>query len=186
MSYDILSKASVSPSKMRLQFSIWSSQVILRNTQITRNILRGFLSEVSVGLSKDVFVILPFVFMFYVIHKSHTVSWSSWTPWSACSASCGGGLQKRIRFCPRQAEHRRGCYGAGVQVRRCGLQPCFGECVESCRSLAAREAKERQTLINNMEMFNGAQRQITIDHLRNDVMQHTRTPFSTIPGSNSM
>ena len=27
---------------------------------------------------------------------------------------------------------------------------------------------------------------VVIDHLRNDVMQHTRTPFPTIPGLNSM
>ena len=33
--------------------------------------------------------------------------------------------------------------------------------------------------------FNAAEDE-TIDHLRNDVMQHTRTPFPTIPGSNSM
>ena len=27
---------------------------------------------------------------------------------------------------------------------------------------------------------------VTMDHLRNDAMQHTRTPFPTIPGSNFM
>ena len=48
-------------------------------------------------------------------------------------------------------------------------------------------AAEKGTLVQTRERKSGETKKVaTVDNFRNDIMQHTRTPFLTIPGSNSM
>ncbi|XP_053322587.1 SCO-spondin-like [Spea bombifrons] len=46
--------------------------------------------------------------------------WSEWSPWSACSVSCGGGEQIRVREC-----HREECHGRAIQTKACNNQVCL-------------------------------------------------------------
>lgn len=54
--------------------------------------------------------------------NSYEDKWGAWGPWSECSASCGGGTQKKIRLCEGRA-----CQGSGVQTRSCNVQPCHSK-----------------------------------------------------------
>ncbi|KAM9651443.1 SCO-spondin-like [Trichechus inunguis] len=46
-------------------------------------------------------------------------AWDAWGPWEACSASCGGGEQLRVRHCARPP-----CPGPARQSRTCHTQVC--------------------------------------------------------------
>uniref|UniRef100_A0A8D2L3M7 SCO-spondin n=1 Tax=Varanus komodoensis TaxID=61221 RepID=A0A8D2L3M7_VARKO len=52
--------------------------------------------------------------------------WAEWTSWSACSASCGLGLQNRHHFCTEPPPSGLGapCLGPAHEERPCHLQPC--------------------------------------------------------------
>nr|XP_014293066.1 protein kinase C-binding protein NELL1-like isoform X2 [Halyomorpha halys] len=50
------------------------------------------------------------------------VGWDEWSDWSACSSSCGDGVQQRWRYCLLQA----GCQGYNKQSRKCNTFPCRG------------------------------------------------------------
>ncbi|KAK3550975.1 hypothetical protein QTP70_011460 [Hemibagrus guttatus] len=71
--------------------------------------------------------------------------WSDWTPWSACSVSCGAGLQSRYRFCsnPERAGAGLPCLGPDRQDQVCVQTACsrnggwsewtsWTECTKSC------------------------------------------------------
>ncbi|CAH3124523.1 unnamed protein product [Pocillopora meandrina] len=53
-------------------------------------------------------------------------NWSAWAEWSDCSASCGGGIQGRRRYCinPPPKNGGRDCSGKGYDVQRCNTQGC--------------------------------------------------------------
>ncbi|XP_067846589.1 hemicentin-1 isoform X2 [Heptranchias perlo] len=55
-------------------------------------------------------------------------NWGPWLAWNDCSASCGGGEQRRLRLCnnPLPSSGGRSCPGDGSQVSRCKVQPCPG------------------------------------------------------------
>lgn len=55
-------------------------------------------------------------------------NWGPWQTWNDCSATCGGGEQKRLRLCnnPVQLNGGRSCPGDSSQVSRCKTQPCPG------------------------------------------------------------
>ncbi|XP_068939311.1 SCO-spondin-like [Petaurus breviceps papuanus] len=55
-------------------------------------------------------------------------AWTSWDPWGPCSASCGGGQQRRWRSCTDPPPKNGGapCPGAPEESLPCGLQPCSG------------------------------------------------------------
>uniref|UniRef100_A0A4W3JWV4 Hemicentin 1 n=1 Tax=Callorhinchus milii TaxID=7868 RepID=A0A4W3JWV4_CALMI len=55
-------------------------------------------------------------------------NWGPWLAWSDCSASCGGGEQRRVRLCnkPLPSSGGRSCPGDASQVSRCKGQPCPG------------------------------------------------------------
>ena len=49
------------------------------------------------------------------------------------------------------------------------------------------DAAEKKNIVQIRERKSGETKKAAIiDNFSNDVMQHTRTPFRTIPGSNSM
>ncbi|XP_053385726.1 uncharacterized protein LOC123538063 [Mercenaria mercenaria] len=70
--------------------------------------------------------------------------WSSWGSWGTCSASCGDGMQSRLRTCtnPRPSLLGRYCDGSPEQVTMCNNKPCtdggwsswgsWGTCSASC------------------------------------------------------
>uniref|UniRef100_A0A8C9R6U4 Hemicentin-1 n=1 Tax=Scleropages formosus TaxID=113540 RepID=A0A8C9R6U4_SCLFO len=55
-------------------------------------------------------------------------NWGPWQPWGACSASCGGGEQTRVRLCnsPPPTNEGRSCPGDSSQLSRCNIQACPG------------------------------------------------------------
>ena len=70
--------------------------------------------------------------------------WTDWTDWTQCSASCGGGVQKRIRDCilPKnnQGSNDFGCDGDTWEMRPCNEDDCpvwtdwtpWSPCTKSC------------------------------------------------------
>ena len=62
--------------------------------------------------------------------------WTNWQPWSICTQTCGGGLQRRARYC----RNGNTCPGPGSEERRCQTDPCpywdkwsdFSTCSETC------------------------------------------------------
>ncbi len=84
--------------------------------------------------------------------------WSPWTEWGQCTATCGGGIEKRIRDCllPRtrngNGTNLHGCDGETWEMRPCNEQGCptwtewtsWTECSRSCgggRRVRLRECK---------------------------------------------
>ncbi|XP_067679122.1 A disintegrin and metalloproteinase with thrombospondin motifs adt-1-like isoform X3 [Haliotis asinina] len=50
--------------------------------------------------------------------------WESWLPWSACSESCGGGIQERERECQGPLHAGKECEGAQIESRDCNNHTC--------------------------------------------------------------
>lgn len=50
-------------------------------------------------------------------------TWSSWSIWEACSQSCGGGRQKRVRRC-KSFTAQMTCQGENSQAVSCNTHPC--------------------------------------------------------------
>ena len=54
--------------------------------------------------------------------------WTDWTDWTQCSASCGGGVQKRIRDCilskDSSGSNDYGCIGDTWEMRPCNENDC--------------------------------------------------------------
>lgn len=51
-------------------------------------------------------------------------TWSEWSLFSECSASCGQGVQRRIRQCLGKASDGKPCPGNDYELRLCGNSPC--------------------------------------------------------------
>ncbi|KAL3861720.1 hypothetical protein ACJMK2_007744 [Sinanodonta woodiana] len=52
-------------------------------------------------------------------------AWSEFSSWSTCSATCGGGIQKRYRYCNNPIPHGGNyCEGSDVQQEICKEFPC--------------------------------------------------------------
>ncbi|XP_050723288.1 hemicentin-1-like isoform X2 [Eriocheir sinensis] len=71
--------------------------------------------------------------------------WSSWSPWGPCTATCGGGRQRRFRTCdsPSPSQGGRACTGSDTDSEACNSHQCpvaggwgpWGEwssCSETC------------------------------------------------------
>ncbi|KAL1139741.1 hypothetical protein AAG570_006719, partial [Ranatra chinensis] len=54
--------------------------------------------------------------------------WGEWTHWSACSRSCGGGVETSHRSCNNPLPSRGGryCIGNWLRHKMCATQPCLG------------------------------------------------------------
>ena len=56
-------------------------------------------------------------------------AWSIWLPWVTCSASCGPGIQTRLRFCnsPPPSFGGKDCNSSdSVMTQACYLKECKG------------------------------------------------------------
>ena len=53
--------------------------------------------------------------------------WLEWSVWSACSVSCGGGIQERTRGQIPPQHDGKPCVGDNVDTRTCNNNPCPGE-----------------------------------------------------------
>ena len=53
-------------------------------------------------------------------------SWGTWSSWGSCSATCGGGSQRRTRECDNPAPAAGGseCPGSGEEVLSCNTETC--------------------------------------------------------------
>lgn len=49
--------------------------------------------------------------------------WSSWSTWGACSQTCGGGIQRRVREC-KFSIIDMDCQGENSQAASCNTEPC--------------------------------------------------------------
>ncbi|RDD36819.1 SCO-spondin, partial [Trichoplax sp. H2] len=56
-------------------------------------------------------------------------NWGSWMPWSECSKPCGGGSQRRARFCNNPAPSTNGidCKGSSLETKTCNDKICSSE-----------------------------------------------------------
>uniref|UniRef100_F1KZ96 A disintegrin and metalloproteinase with thrombospondin motifs 3 n=1 Tax=Ascaris suum TaxID=6253 RepID=F1KZ96_ASCSU len=55
--------------------------------------------------------------------RLHAPMWSAWSSWSACSATCGGGISRRVRVCSLN----RRCVGISSDKRICKTPPCLSK-----------------------------------------------------------
>jgi len=75
--------------------------------------------------------------LYHCVHKSFFLSSvdcgvSDWSAWSACSASCGGGVQKATRTISQQSMHGgAACPSSLSKTRACNTQGCPQACVVS-------------------------------------------------------
>ena len=72
------------------------------------------------------FTVLNSLFSYFIVDGG----WGAWGSWQHCSATCGEGLEERVRQCDSPPPVHRGAYceGDGVERRRCKLQECPGIC----------------------------------------------------------
>ena len=82
--------------------------------------------------------------------------WTEWTDWTQCSASCGGGVQKRVRDCilPKNSgSNDYGCAGEPWEMRSCNDKDCpiwtdwsdWSPCTRSCGG--GKRVKTRQCVL---------------------------------------
>ncbi|KAM9324527.1 hemicentin-1 [Gastrophryne carolinensis] len=87
---------------------------------------------------------------------------SEWLPWQSCSASCGQGVQKRMRLCNNPAPANGGlyCEGEEFEIRDCQNKPCpadgvwsdwssWEECSKTCGG--GKKTRTRTCNIPSME-----------------------------------
>lgn len=71
------------------------------------------------------------LFYFYVLHILVNGNYTAWSAWEECSATCGGGIQQRVRTCtyPSPANGGKDCtaLGPAVETKDCNSQPCPSE-----------------------------------------------------------
>lgn len=55
--------------------------------------------------------------------------WSEWSNWTACSASCGTGVQVKFRFCtnPKPQAGGDSCHGKNAVFKNCEIAKCIPE-----------------------------------------------------------
>ncbi|XP_044178032.1 coadhesin-like [Acropora millepora] len=94
--------------------------------------------------------------------------WSSWSAWTACSKTCGKGIQTRTRICdnPKPANNGTFCLGDGVQEQICntsiacqetGIWTSWSSCSKTC----GKGMQKRQRFYNDTKQdYNGTSGQI--------------------------
>ena len=86
----------------------------------------------SVGKWRDHYKIICYCFIyFYILHILVNGNYTAWSAWEECSATCGGGIQQRVRTCtyPSPANGGKDCtaLGPAVETKDCNSQPCPSE-----------------------------------------------------------
>ena len=89
-----------------------------------------------------VLFIVYFVSMYFfaaaiLVNKVCILGWRSWSDWSACSTTCGGGIQRRRRTCKLTAER---CEGDTDQQRTCNQFHCTGQSLLSSATISQCDA----------------------------------------------
>ena len=57
-------------------------------------------------------------------------SWSEWTAWGACSATCNGGTQDRVRVITmEESGGGNQCTGDNIDFQSCMTDPCPGKLI---------------------------------------------------------
>ena len=90
-----------------------------------------------------VLFIVYFVSMYFyfdaaiLVSKVCILGWRSWSDWSACSTTCGGGIQRRRRTCKLTAER---CEGDTDQQRTCNQFHCTGQSLLSSATISQCDA----------------------------------------------
>ena len=67
--------------------------------------------------------ILFFPFNYLAAVDGH---WGPWSRFTACTASCGIGIQRRVRICndPYPVNGGQPCLGENVEIKRCRIRLC--------------------------------------------------------------
>ncbi|KAK3583750.1 hypothetical protein CHS0354_022782 [Potamilus streckersoni] len=90
-------------------------------------------------------------------------AWSDFGPWSSCSVTCGGGTQKRYRYCNNPIPHGGAyCVGSSEEQQSCNTQSCSVDGIfsawsefSSCVSVNACRGKKTRTRTCNYPINNG-------------------------------
>ena len=84
-------------------------------------------AEVLVSLSTcfPSTVLCYFAFVFILL-AAVDGGWGHWTMYTACSHSCGNGMQSRYRYCnsPRPSDGGQWCNGDERDIRPCHVAAC--------------------------------------------------------------
>jgi len=76
----------------------------------------------------DMYVVGYFKFHIGVENRLHMLSewpeWSVWSTWIRCSATCGGGVQRRQRFCDGNVPGSKYCMGKTEEFQQCNTGRC--------------------------------------------------------------
>ncbi|XP_076821195.1 uncharacterized protein LOC143467999 [Clavelina lepadiformis] len=116
-------------------------------------------------------------------------TWLDWDDWSECSASCGGGVEKRTRLCDGV-----GCEGDKEQARSCNSEPCpvlgawriLAPCSSTCGTgvqLKARDCNDTNTKLSCPEANSTALRKVEqCTSYCGDVVMTSESACSAYPG----
>ncbi|XP_019908484.3 hemicentin-1 isoform X2 [Esox lucius] len=79
--------------------------------------------------------------------------YSNWEEWGSCSATCGRGVQQRIRLCnnPEPADGGRSCGGPSLDSRECQTGLCPGEAPRKARGSLIGMVNEREFGVSFLE-----------------------------------
>lgn len=69
-----------------------------------------------------------FELLLFLYHSQVNGNYASWSAWKDCSATCGGGIQQRLRSCTNPVPKNGGkdCndLGPALETKNCNSQPC--------------------------------------------------------------
>ena len=72
-----------------------------------------------------IYAIQVYIFGYHLKYQIQIANgnWNNWSPYSACSKTCGGGVQKRTRTCVG-AKGGGSCPGEKTQLKDCNTGVC--------------------------------------------------------------
>ena len=69
-------------------------------------------------------------------------NYTAWSAWKECSATCGGGIQQRVRTCtnptPKNGGKDCAVLGPAVETKDCNSQPCPSKQQSFCKLAGAK------------------------------------------------
>lgn len=128
---DPLKEVNNAIKKLEKHYKIPKSRVIIISAIITLIILATIVTIVTFAvLIGRIFEDIEHLKVPSYPHAPIVVgNWSEWSNWSQCSATCGHGLQNRIRTCSDLEPSTGGkhCPGQNVEYQMCNLPTCTGD-----------------------------------------------------------